>query len=457
MSDEAKSEPGSETEETLERLRELLVGPEREDIHELRTELDARQLNVDELGHMLPAALHAADKQQVTQVLAPIVETSIEVSVKKNPKPLTEAIFPLIGPAIRRSIRHSLAELTESLNRTLEHSFSARGLSWRVEAWRSGKPFAEVVLSHSLKFRVEQVFLIHRETGLLLEHAAAPGVAAADPEMVSAMLTALGDFVADSFDATEAPALSQIEFGGRVLEVASGPRALIACEVRGVLNPALRTVFEEAVESLHTDFQEPLQDFAGDTEPFFAARPALEALLLEERPEKKQKGNGAARWVLSVLVVMLVVWAVQAAIASWSIGKRWDKLQAALVAEPGIVLIRGEANGTRLVLVGLLDPLAADPLELVSDAGFEVLDVEATWTSFMSLEPEIVRRRTLKSLALPDGVRASWDGLALKLEGQVPSSWTETVREKWQNGGFSGLEAFDTSKLVDPSWSAGPH
>ena len=43
-----------------------------------------------------------------------------------------------------------------------------QGLKWRVESIRTGRPFAEIVLMHSLLYRVEQVFLIHRETGLVL-------------------------------------------------------------------------------------------------------------------------------------------------------------------------------------------------------------------------------------------------------------------------------------------------
>ena len=52
----------------------------------------------------------------------------------------------------------------ESLNQTLEHTFSWRGLKWRFEALRTGKSFAEVVMLRSLVYRVEQLFLIHRKT-----------------------------------------------------------------------------------------------------------------------------------------------------------------------------------------------------------------------------------------------------------------------------------------------------
>ena len=58
--------------------------------------------------------------------------------------------------------------------------------------------FAEVVLKHTLVYRVEHVFLIHRHTGLLIAHAASQDATSQDPQLVSSMLSAIQDFVRDS-------------------------------------------------------------------------------------------------------------------------------------------------------------------------------------------------------------------------------------------------------------------
>ena len=87
--------------------------------------------------------------------------------MRRDPHVLADALFPVMGPAIRKSITETLRGMLESFNEALDNSFSLRGLKWRVEAMRTGKPFAEIVLMHSLLYRVEQVFLIHRETGLV--------------------------------------------------------------------------------------------------------------------------------------------------------------------------------------------------------------------------------------------------------------------------------------------------
>ena len=54
----------------------------------------------------------------------------------------------------------------------------------------------------SSAFRVEQVFLVHRPTGLLLQHVMAPEVPAKDADQVAAMLTAIRDLVEGSFAST---------------------------------------------------------------------------------------------------------------------------------------------------------------------------------------------------------------------------------------------------------------
>ena len=187
--------------ENLDELRELLLGAERRRLRELERRLDAAGLTREELAELLPEAiaLRAGRDRQLARALAPTVESAIGESVRRNPREIASAIFPVLGPAIRKAIAEALAGLVASINSTIEHSLSPRGLKWRLEAWRTGVPYAQIVLKHALVYRVEQVFLIHADTGLLLAHAWAPELPASDADLISGMLTAIRDFVADSF------------------------------------------------------------------------------------------------------------------------------------------------------------------------------------------------------------------------------------------------------------------
>src|ERR1700677_3956170 len=190
---------GSEQPDDLEKLRHLLLAPERKQIDELRLRL-GMEAQTEMISQALPQAmrLSSARDEQLSKAITPAVESALKESVKRDPTVLTDAVFPIIGPAIRKAITEAFEKMMQSLNQTMEHSLSVQGLKWRIEAFRTGKSFAEVVLLRTLIYRVEQVFLIHKETGLLLLHVEADNISVTDTDMVSGMLTAIRDFGHDA-------------------------------------------------------------------------------------------------------------------------------------------------------------------------------------------------------------------------------------------------------------------
>ena len=112
-----------------------------------------------------PFALAAARDEQLAKALAPTLERATQASIRKDPGTLVGILYPLVGPAIRKSIAETLDGTLQRLNQAFKHSFSWQRLKWRLEALRSGSSFADVVLKHTVEFRVEHLFLIHRKTG----------------------------------------------------------------------------------------------------------------------------------------------------------------------------------------------------------------------------------------------------------------------------------------------------
>lgn len=155
-------------------LRSLLLAPEQTRLEQLQEQVEHIDLNAKNLSRVLPdaIALRGEGDHQLTHVLTPHVSEALGASVRKQPHMIVDAIAPIMMPAIRQAIANALRSMVQSLNQTIEHSLSLQSLQWRLEALRTGKPFAEIVLLHTLRYRVEQVFLIHSQTGLLLAHAA---------------------------------------------------------------------------------------------------------------------------------------------------------------------------------------------------------------------------------------------------------------------------------------------
>jgi OOP family OmpA-OmpF porin len=429
----------------LEEVRRVLVGPEQRQIREIVARLDDRPAHTRQLSQLLPdaLALRSADPQ-LTRALAPSVEEAINASVRRNPHPLADALFPVMGPAIRKAIAHTLSAMMESLNRTVDQSLSWRALRWRITAWRTGKPFSEVVLLHTLVYRVEQVFLIHRESGLLLQHVALADAPAQDAGMVSAMLTAIRDFVRDSFGTGQDETLDALRVGETAVVVEQGPYAVLAALVRGTPPPGLRARLKEALESVHLQRGAELQAFDGDSAPFETARAPLQDCL-ETRFKPGERSTSWRRWALTAIaiLVLLGVWAG----LRWREQSRFDGYLTRLRAQPGIVVVAsGRRNGTFFV-DGLRDPRAADPSALLATASLAPARVAQRWEPYDSHHPAFVLARARSILRPPASVVLAFRDGVVTASGTADTAWLAEARRVAPV--IPGVARFDAAGVVD--------
>jgi len=441
----------------LERVRELLIGDERARLEELRRRLDDPERQSETVARALPRAIsrRTAEDDALGRALAPTIEAALQSSVRKNPQAIASALFPVIGPAIRKSIANALASMVERLNRTLEEALSPRGLRWRLEALRTQRPFAEVVLLHTLVFRVEQVLLVHRETGLLLAQAVARDVRAKDGVLVSGMLTAIQDFVRDSFEPGRSDAPNQLRVGDVTVLVSDGPRAVLAAVVRGVPPPELPDRLDELGEAVHREFAHALSDFDGDATPFAPSEPLLEACLLEKRREPARggrRGLGAGATLLAVAgaaLIFVVAWAaVRFAAASEARAAELVRVRSALQAEPGLVVLDARRTDGRIEVYGLRDPFAAEPAEVLTRTGVDPARVGASWEPYYAQDPALVLRRVRHELEPPPTVELGLEDGRLVASGFADRRWIARLRLLAPLA--PGVRELDTVALRDP-------
>ncbi len=428
--EEAPEDPDKETpppaNDELTELRTLLLGPLEGRVAGLQRRLDDPGVRAEEMGQVLPAAIMRGSErgQELTVSLRPNVEEALHSSVARNPQVLANALFPVMGPAIRKSVREFFRDMVQSLNRVLESGFSLRGLRWRFEALRTGKSFAELVLIHNLLYRVEQVFLIHRETGLLLQHAVADAVATQDGDMVSGMLTAIQDFVQDSFRAEKEDALQTLRVGDLTVRVERGPHALIAAVVRGSAPPELSSRLQEALESIHLKHADALRSFQGDTSALDSALPDLEGCLVEARREGSRQPSRRLWLVFGALLGLVLVWCFFAVRSSL----RWARYVEKVRAQPGIVVIGAEKRHGKYHIYGLRDPSAVNPEEMLKEAGLSPAQVAAEWEPYQALLPKFILQNAARLLNPPASVSLRFEDGVLYAKGTAPYAWIADAR-----------------------------
>ena len=107
---------------------------------------------------------------------------------------------------------------------------------------------------------------------------------------------------------------------------------------------------------------------------------------------------------------------------------RWAGYVARLRATPGIVITQAEQHDGNFLLAGLRDPLAVDPLALLSEAGIDPARVVARFEPYQGLDPEFVLKRLLATLVPPPGVTLAVEGNRIVAQGSASSPWLERAR-----------------------------
>jgi OOP family OmpA-OmpF porin len=163
--------------------------------------------------------------------------------------------------------------------------------------------FAEVVRLRTLVFQVEQAFLIHRQTGLLLLHVAANPTTARDPDLISGMLIAIQDFVQDSFRVSADEGPETIQIGELTVWVEKDQLAILAAAIRGNPPQTVRTLLRDMLAKIRLEHARALATFTGDVRPFERSRAHLEACLLTQTAPHTRK-TLATIWPMLVLRVL---------------------------------------------------------------------------------------------------------------------------------------------------------
>jgi outer membrane protein OmpA-like peptidoglycan-associated protein len=434
----------------MEELRRLLFGAEIERLESLRERLENPERRSQDLVQVLPNAIHtSADQDEhFTKAIMPSVESALQTSVRKDARPIVDALFPIIGKLIRRSITETLRGMLNALNQSMEHTFSVQGLKWRLEAMRTGRSFPEVVLLHTLVFRVEQIFLIHKETGVLLQHMVAEDVAIQDGDMVSGMLSAIGDFVRDSFAVEEGEAVRSMQIGDLEVLVDDGPEAFVAAVVRGTPPQELKTTMQEALEDIHQGQRQAFADFEGDTTPFEASRSQLETCLLRKELEHKRKTPWMGLSVLGAALILLAVWIT----FSMKANNRWNDYLDQLHNEPGLVVTDSGKSGRTYFIRGLRDPLAADPDVILQQTDIPTDRVSLSWELYQAMEPKLIEKRARKRLRPDHSVKIRYSNGVLYAAGEARYDWIE--RSRLLATTVPGVETYDDTAVVDADLKA---
>jgi len=430
----------------FERLTALLVAEERLALAKLDQKLDA---SMEALPELLPGIIRAAHSDaRLALALEKPMTDSLERVAQQRKEVLVSVLFPLIGPLIRRSISETISLLMRDLNRALDHSFSPTGLSWRIEALRSGVPFSQVVLKHTLRYRVEHLMLVQNEGGLLIARASNKDAQMADSDAVAAMLSALQDFARDAVNARQDDALASVNFGELTLSIVRGPLAHLAIAVRGELSTESMESLSSLVEEAHGELDENLFDDPVRFEPFQNVQNEELTDWLLKRGQQSSKIEDQARQEKPWIAISLTI-AAFAGLFGWLSYQFWgsqraQQLQTGLNDVPGYFAQVKFQQGF-YVVSGVRDPESKPLIDAASAFGFTSQSLRSELKPYLALDTSLWIPRLQRMAALPKSVVISRTQAGLALSGTVNLPERKALR-----AALAGLPylSVDLSELV---------
>lgn len=431
-------------------LRGQLFRREIAIINKLKLMLDSGQYSATAISKVISEAIviRAAKDERMLTALEPLVENIVTESMRLHREDFVNALFPLMGPSIRKSIAENFRSMLGNFSKSLEMALSWKGLRWRLEAMRSGKPFSDIVLLHTLIYRVEQVFFIHSKTGLVLSHLFNEGVGSQDADMVSAMLTAIQDFVRDCFANGQKGELESLQMGEFTIFIEKSPQAYLACVVRGTPPADFRESMRGALDNLLVEYGPQLAAFNGDDTPFRHSIRFLEDFIVARYVDDEKPLPFRAKALPAALILLLVCGVGTLKWRSHTEERQLNEAIGLLRGEPGIMVVHvDDSKGKPWQVLAFKDDLARSPTEILAGKQ-QAGQLSFRLVPFVSYDPAIVERRVRERLALPEGVNMDLDNGVLMLSGTTSFDWILKTRELAYS--LPGISRVDVSGLEDP-------
>ncbi len=282
------------SQQNVSKLKELLFEREAQELDELRQRLDilsrdqhassdvglrersALAQRMDDLAErtgsdaqlqrsvarVLDGAVRDAETvnhNELSQALAPMVRRTFRAELKSEvtQDELASTLYPKIGDMIRRFVASAMRDMMETINRRLEGGLTKNRFVLKLRSIATGRSMAELALADTQRFTVDELYLIRRGSGELINHWSrsrghddiAHGQGSNRDTVISAFLTAITSFAEEAF-ATDRSSLRSLDLDDHRIYLRASPVHLLAAKCSGTAATAVEQILDEELLTL---------------------------------------------------------------------------------------------------------------------------------------------------------------------------------------------------------------
>jgi len=196
----------------LAQLKDILLKEERADLADAKNIVEDPEKLSEKISPILEEHF-ALLKKKFPKEYNHIIDKMIEQKLERSQKQLVALIAPQLGPIIKKSITHQFQKLKENIDEQVnkvKKPFTKEGLFGRFSRKKKKYGESDIILSSLDKPIIEEIYVIQRNSGLLIGSASLKEII--DQDVIAGMLTAIKSFVEDAFQ-QEKEELEMIQYG----------------------------------------------------------------------------------------------------------------------------------------------------------------------------------------------------------------------------------------------------
>jgi outer membrane protein OmpA-like peptidoglycan-associated protein len=293
--------------------------------------------------------------EEVSDAFAPTMGQAIHKQIKLDKNIIVDALYPIIGSTISKY----MAETIRAINQQVEDTLSVKGIKRKIRAKLQGVSEAELILKEALPFSIQAIFLIHKESGLIISDIQPQNEQRLEAEMIAGMLTAIRSFANDCIQKSgNISELDAIDYGTSkiILEVAG--YCYLAIVVQGESPHTFILKIRQVLSQIVKDYGNSIKSFDGnpDTIPS-QIYTDLSTLKNDEfkNSDRKNKISPLTLLSLSIISAIFVPWGIWQ-YHSTTIRSVKNKTSLALASTPELAVYRlnVEEEKGKLKLIGRL-------------------------------------------------------------------------------------------------------
>ncbi|MBP2833182.1 cell envelope biogenesis protein OmpA [Aquimarina sp. U1-2] len=241
-----------EDQDKLKILKDLLFTEEKEYTDAIAVKLEELSKIVhqkQELSHKVdPIIDDKLDEfvQEIPKTLGPTITEALKEEIKNSQDAVVEALFPIIGKMIKKYIAHEMKLLSENISRQTKKAFSFKNWFRKTKAKAYGVSDGDLTLSEYSKPRLIQLFVIEKNSGILIADYSPFREDTIDNEMIAGMLTAIKSFVEDAFKGGDQN-LETIEYELYTIHIQNFYSYYMAAVISGAYTPLFKEVLENHI------------------------------------------------------------------------------------------------------------------------------------------------------------------------------------------------------------------